>query len=858
MFGKLGASLDEVGEASDPCRRRLKASLELFRGHVAQLVALIPKDMVGYTVHDVTHLDALWGCADTIVGETFTLNPAEAYVLGGAILLHDAGMTVAAYVGGRAEVEATPQFKSALSSARTQLSAGIGVGDSVDQIASTMALVEALRELHPERAQSLATQAWKHPVDKSEIRLIEDSDLRAHYGDLIGRIAHSHHWDHSILLKQFSHVLGQFPGFPADWTVDPLKVALVLRCADAAHLDARRAPRILFAATRPQGYSELHWTFQSQLAPPAVQNAKLLYASTSPFSLEMSEAWQLAYDTLQMVDRELRSADEIHISKGMQRFAADGVLGAGSPEQLSMYVRAVGWRPVALSLRVSDVPHLAKTLGGRDLYSFRLAPLRELIQNAADAVEARGSIDTDYHSINQEIRVKVIEEDEFTVVEVSDTGVGMSERVLTGALLDFGFSFWKSSEARREFPGLEQRKLAPRGRYGIGFFSVFMWADSVAVTSRRFSDGPSSTRVLEFRNGLGERPVLRDARADECSSKWITRIQLRIRTDRAHEILDPTVRNRSQPPVHTLRRFAPLHSSATDWVMATRLVCGALPIRVFVSLKGLETSASLPDWKSCSPSDLFRFFGPIVSMAGDPVVERFSEAVANVVVSGEVRGRAFILPTVPGFDNGGALATYDRGIFAGIDNSSRVVGIVEAEVTNAARDRFVGVEMASNLDWLKEAAVRSFGVASHVGEELALQKTLGALGYQDRDRIHYIINRDVVTPNELIRRISKLPRVLIRLIENTEGSFVFKEVESLTPLYGMTVDSSRIYTLLRIEGKFDRGESFTAYAETRGSQLANFFGDVYSALGGSATVQESYIERQNYQENYLDIEICRR
>ena len=61
--------------------------------------------MRDYTVHDLSHLDALWEMADLIVGTNFILNPAEAFVFGVAVLLHDAGMTVAAYPGGMEELE---------------------------------------------------------------------------------------------------------------------------------------------------------------------------------------------------------------------------------------------------------------------------------------------------------------------------------------------------------------------------------------------------------------------------------------------------------------------------------------------------------------------------------------------------------------------------------------------------------------------------------------------------------------------------------------------------------------------------------------------------------------------------------
>jgi hypothetical protein len=67
------------------------------RDRAAQLVAEIPQNLRDYTVHDITHLDALWETASLVAGSDYSLNPLEGFVLGGAILLHDAGMALVAY-----------------------------------------------------------------------------------------------------------------------------------------------------------------------------------------------------------------------------------------------------------------------------------------------------------------------------------------------------------------------------------------------------------------------------------------------------------------------------------------------------------------------------------------------------------------------------------------------------------------------------------------------------------------------------------------------------------------------------------------------------------------------------------------
>ena len=47
------------------------------RTRVSDVVAHIPRDIPGLTVHDVTHLDALWEIGSIIAGNDYPLNPAR-------------------------------------------------------------------------------------------------------------------------------------------------------------------------------------------------------------------------------------------------------------------------------------------------------------------------------------------------------------------------------------------------------------------------------------------------------------------------------------------------------------------------------------------------------------------------------------------------------------------------------------------------------------------------------------------------------------------------------------------------------------------------------------------------------------
>jgi len=102
------------------------------------------------------------------------------------------------------------------------------------------------------------------------------------------------------------------------------------------------------------------------------------------------------------------------------------------------------WVPVDAEFKVSDVPHLIASLGGDQLYGNRSdVPLRELIQNGMDAVQAVRIMtqrDLDWG----EVRIRPGSDANGQWIEVSDNGTGMSRHVLTGPLLDFGKSYWNT------------------------------------------------------------------------------------------------------------------------------------------------------------------------------------------------------------------------------------------------------------------------------------------------------------------------------------------------------------------------------------------------------------------------------
>lgn len=643
------------------------------RERAAQLVSRIAVDLPGMTIHDISHLDALWDTASAVAEGAVNINPAEAFVLGASILLHDAGMSLAAYPGGLTEVKATVAWKDAI--ARLALAQEENDNNKFDNENPSDAIVQqiapdVLRRLHAEQAEELAEQAW-HTAEGSQVYLVEDSELRRFYGPTIGQIAHSHWWSVQKLEQEFSEDLGALANRTRN-LVDRIKLACLLRVADALHLDSRRAPRFLRAITNPSGISALHWSFQERMARPHIQLDAVVFTTGQPFGREDAEAWWLAYDTLNAVDRELRDVDLLLQSRGREVLKARRVKGAGSPEILARTVQTRGWRPVDARLQVSDVPRIVENLGGSKLYgNDPTVALRELIQNAADAIQARRKFQmrpADWGLIT----VSLTQEEGSSWLIVEDNGIGMSEQVLTGPLLDFGTSFWRSSLAMEEFPGLMAAGMHAIGRFGIGFFSVFMLGSVVRVYSRRCDKGQDAGRLLEFRGGTSARPILSQISGNQVPIDGGTRV----------EVLLKHHPNESGGLLH-------INSYFTRTMTLDALVGAVAPnLNVVIEVMSQEGSQQVVrpgDWLKISDFDLVCRLNPNLDLAkaDAPKADRALMQPINDISSDQVFGRAFISPSRFSFSADGGWVTISGLRAVQLHN---VQGVLLGEALTAARD----------------------------------------------------------------------------------------------------------------------------------------------------------------------------
>ncbi len=221
-----------AGQPDDPYarpRRVLRSVYLQLRRTASELAGEIAISMPMFTDHTIAHIDALWDTAGLVAGSDFPINAAEAFVLGGAFLLHDLGMGLASFPGGLADLEPDPSFADLITSASERLSRAdpSAANDLIERVAREQTIAELLRLRHAAQAERLITTAFR-TSDGESFYLLEDTVLRQTFGSLIGRIAASHWWSVSDLAA-LSQPQGSCADHPIEWEVDPLKVACVLR-----------------------------------------------------------------------------------------------------------------------------------------------------------------------------------------------------------------------------------------------------------------------------------------------------------------------------------------------------------------------------------------------------------------------------------------------------------------------------------------------------------------------------------------------------------------------------------------------------------------------------------------------------
>lgn len=272
--------------------------------------------------------------------------------------------------------------------------------------------------------------------------------------------------------------------------------AILLRLADILDFDDSRAPQAIYEynefderTSYSEQFSEEEWKkhlSSSGFRFESVADRSYPYPLDYTAECRSIQIEQKIECYLDWVDRELDDC-----SKVIRRFAGrwnDFVL----PAKVERHIQSDGYLSGQYRITL-DQDQVMELFVGENLYSDPAVFVRELIQNAIDAVRTRKQLDRSLPSDwTGQINIRTWSERGYHWFRIEDNGIGMTEDIIRNYFLKVGRSYYNSDEFRQEKHRCKaDPDYTPVSRFGIGILSCFMGdkkTNQMEVSTKHFSE----------------------------------------------------------------------------------------------------------------------------------------------------------------------------------------------------------------------------------------------------------------------------------------------------------------------------------------------------------------------------------
>ncbi|GAA5506550.1 chaperone protein HtpG [Novipirellula caenicola] len=327
--------------------------------------------------------------------------------------------------------------------------------------------------------------------------------------DRIVRVAVSHNQDIGWLPRQLTQMDIDKPHAEALGaglgTVHWTWISWLLRLADVFDCDKSRTPKVLFdhggiTDARSKAEWQKHLAIrEAPLWEAGADGQTLLYTChTCPNPIVEKAIHQI----IGWMNDEIEKVQAA--SYAISDHASQPELRLPSQARVDIKRREGGYLYHDMEFRL-DRDAVVELLMGESLYGGPELALRELVQNALDAVHLRdqrnrlamalnaaGGAEKPRHPHQSwdgqpaEVIVSWGEEGGRRYVRVQDSGVGMTVGTMRRFLTQIGKSYYKSDDFRAEQELMRRNGIlcTAISQFGIGFLSVFMLADEVTIYTR--------------------------------------------------------------------------------------------------------------------------------------------------------------------------------------------------------------------------------------------------------------------------------------------------------------------------------------------------------------------------------------
>lgn len=475
---------DEILQPDRRISNKYLSEVELVCDFAIERAKTIRDTFPMYTLHDETHICNVLRIMDQLLGDRAgELTRDEAAMLILAACCHDIGMS---YSKSEKEdlLRDRDRLDEYLERHHSEYVKAYTKNPSEPELTDEL-LSNYLRSIHHERILEV-------------LNLIEWPDClwgKVDRDDLV-RVCQSHGED-SFELNDLESTS----------TVDLRFCAILLRLADILDFDTTRAPKTLYRYIG-FGYmdsSEAKISQAEWYKHMGAHGFDFDYAVNRGIPCDLpchvtSRSMQIEQAThcyLDWVDEELSQCGAL-----LRRFTGRWQ-SLVLPSKIKRTIKAEGYVSGQYRLTM-DQDKVMELLVGEDLYSDPSAFVRELIQNAIDAVRTREQLDRQRpRGWRPQINIRSwMDEEGYHWFRIEDNGTGMTKEILENYFLKIGRSYYTSDTFEKEKVQCgADPNFTPISRFGIGILSCFMGgknSNQVEVSTKRFGVGgehPSPLRL---------------------------------------------------------------------------------------------------------------------------------------------------------------------------------------------------------------------------------------------------------------------------------------------------------------------------------------------------------------------------
>lgn len=454
-------------------------------GEICSHGVTVSKDIIRFfptfTLHDATHIGNVCAWMARLLGEQRqNLTKQEAALLLMSACCHDIGMSVSKEQesellnGSTDTIKWTSYFKAHHRDELAFLRAGNAAGlDGIGKLTPEI-LRNYVRANHHDRIAEQLPRDWPDALRRQGITRQTLIDLCRSHGERFEKLRAS-----------------------ADTRFDFRLCAALLRLADLLDFDASRAPDALLRhlglrapTTLEERISAAEWS-KNRAGVFQMGTDSTLFFNAGFNNLQQEKEVQVYLDYVQ---GELRNCiHELH--QHSSRWKELPLPYTISTERADRR----GYRSGDFRLTM-DQDKVIRLLTGKNLYADAGVFVRELLQNAIDAVLYRATIDPRFEVEDGHIVIRTwIDRNGDSWFRIEDNGIGMDEHTIQNYFLKVGRSYYTSDEfqldklhyGKKTANGRED--YTPISRFGIGFLSCFMSDpdyNQVQVSTRRFTQDP--------------------------------------------------------------------------------------------------------------------------------------------------------------------------------------------------------------------------------------------------------------------------------------------------------------------------------------------------------------------------------